>query len=183
MRAIEQAKTENTIPVEKKNMKLWVARSFLFALLMLFCIPSWAMASHERFVLDFNDSHIRSHRGADATIFLKKALKDQYPRVQVSDLKLKKVVLMAKSKRGRGGAGLRVGKWATDMYEVGGGPRSFHGNGKHSFERVKFGNPSHDSKGPWQLGLRGNFIVRKVVLIVDNPRRRDRYDKWDRNRR
>lgn len=149
---------------------------------MLFCIPAWVMALQERFVLDFNDSHIRSHKGEGATIFLKKSLKEQYPWVQVSDLKLKKVVLVAKSKQGRGGADLRVGKRATDMYEVGGRPRSFHNNDRGSFDRVKFGNPSHSSKGRWQLGLRGNLIVRKVVLVVDNHRKREHYSRWDRNR-
>jgi len=183
MRVIKKAMAKNNMSGSRNNMKLLVSKSLLFAILMLFCIPAWAMASQERFVLDFNDSHIRSHKGEAATIFLKKSLKEQYPWVQISDLKLKKVVLVAKSKKGRGGAGLRVGKWATDMCEVGGSPRSFHDNDRGSFDRVKFWNPSHGSRGPWQIGLRGNFIVRKVVLIVDNHRKRDHYSRWDRNRR
>lgn len=180
MRVIKKAMAKNNMSGSRSNMKLLVSRSLLLAILMLCCLPVWGMASQERFVLDFNDSHIRSHKGEGATIFLKKSLKGQYPWVQVSDLKLKKVVLMAKSKKGRGGAGLRVGKWATDMYEVGGNPRSFHDNDRYSFDRVKFRNPSHGSRGPWQIELRGNFIVRKVVLIVDNHRRRDQYSRWDR---
>jgi len=183
MRVIKRAMVNNNMSGSRKNMKLWVSKSLLFAMLMLFCIPAWAMASQERFVLDFNDSHIRSHKGEAATIFLKKSLKEQHPWVQLSDLELKKVVLVAKSKQGRGGVGLRVGKVATDMYEVGGRPRSFHNNDRSSFDRVKFWNPSHGSRGPWQIGLRGNFIVRKVILIVDNHRRRDHYSRWDRNRR
>ena len=183
MRVIKQAMSKNDISENRKNRKLSILRSLLFAILMLFCIPAWVMASQERFVLDFNDSHIRGHKGEAATIYLKRSLKEQYPWVQVSDLELKKVVLVAKSKKGRGGAGLRVGKWATDMCEVGGSPRVFRDNRKNSFDRVKFRNPSHNSRGPWQLGLRGNFIVRKVVLIVDNHRKRDHYSRWDRNRR
>jgi len=89
---------------------------------------------------------------------------------------------VAKSKQGRGGAGLRVGKRATDMQGVGGRPSSFHNNHRSSFDRVKFCNPSHGSRGPWQLGLRGNFIVRKVVLIVDNHRKRDHHRRWNMNR-
>ncbi len=182
MRVIRQAMVKSNMSGNRKNMKLRVSRSCLFAILMLSCIPAWAMASQERFVLDFNDSHIRGHKGEAVTISLKKSLKEQYPWVQVSDLKLKTVVLVAKSKQGRGGAGLRVGKWATDMCEVGGRPRSFHNNDRSSFDRVKFCNPSHGSRGPWQIGLRGNFIVRKVVLIVDNHRKRDHYSRRDRNR-
>lgn len=183
MRVIKKAMAKNNMSGSRNNMKSLVAKSLLFAILMLFCIPAWAMASQERFVLDFNDSHIRSHKGEAATIFLKKSLKEQYPWVQISDLKLKKVVLVAKSKKGRGRAGLRVGKWATDMYEVDGSPRSFHNGDRYTFARVKFWNPSHGSRGPWQIGLRGNFIVRKVVLIVDNHRKRDHYSRWDRTRR
>ncbi len=141
MRVNKSAMVKSNMSGDRENMKLWVSRSLLFAMLMLFCIPAWAMASQERFVLDFNDSHIRGHKGEAATIFLKKSLKEQYPWVQVADLKLKKVVLVAKSKQGRGGAGLRVGKRATDMYEVGGRPRSFHNNNRSSFDRVKFCNP------------------------------------------
>ena len=183
MRVIKGVMDIKNMSGSDRNVKLWITRSLLLAILMLCYMPAWAMASEERFVLDFNDSHIRGHKGDGATILLKKALKEQYPWVQVLDLKLKKVVLVAKSKKGRGGAGLRVGKWATDMYEVGGRLRSFHNNDRSSFDRVKFWNPSHGSQGPWQLGLRGDFIVRKVVLIVDNHRRRDHYSRWDRNRR
>lgn len=181
MRVIKQAMSKNNISAKKNNWKQNVVRSLLFALLMLSCIPALAMAGQERFVLDFNDSHIRGHKGEGATIFLKRSLKEQYPWVKVSDLDLKKVVLVAKSKKGRGGAGLRVGKWETDMSTVGGSSRSFHDNGRNSFDRVKFWNPSRSSRGPWQLGLRGNFIVKKIVLVVDNHRRRDRYSRWDRN--
>lgn len=182
MRVIEHAIPKSNRSGNGKNKKLSVLRSLLFAVLILFCIPAWVMASQERFVLDFNESHIRSHRGEEATIFLKKTLKDQYPGVQVSDLKLKQVVLVAKSKWGRGGAGLRVGNWTTEMYEVGGRPRSFHDNGRYSFDRVTLWNPSHGSTGRWQLGLRGDFIVKKVVLVVDNHKRRDKNSRRDRNR-
>lgn len=182
MRVIKQVMSKSNISAKNNNSKLYVLRSLLFSLLMLSCLPALAMAGQERFVLDFNDSHIRGHKGEGSTIFLKRSLKEQYPWVKVSDLELKKVVLVAKSKKGRGGAGLRVGKWATDMNEVGGNPRSFHKNGKNSFDRVKFWNPSNSSRGQWQLGLRGNVIVRKIVLVVDNHKRRDRYSRWDRNR-
>ena len=181
MRVNKQAMSKSNNSEKRNNWTVYVLRSLFFAMLMLSCAPALVMAAQERFVLDFNDSHIRGHKGEAATIFLKRSLKEQYPWVHVSDLELKKVVLVAKSKKGRGGAGLRVGKWATDMYEVGGGPRSFHDKGRHSFARVTFWNPSRSSRGPWQLGLRGNFIVRKVVLVVDNHKRRDPYSRWERH--
>lgn len=182
MRAIKQAISRSNNSEKRNNWTLYILNSLLLSILILSCIPALAMAAKERFVLDFNDSHIRGHKGEAATIFLKRSLKEQYPWVRVSDLELKKVVLVAKSKKGRGGAGLRVGKWVSDLSEVGGSPKSFHDNGKNSFDRVKIWNPSHSSRGPWQLGLRGNVVVREIVLVVDNHKRRDRYSRWDRNR-
>ena len=182
MKVMKNATVKKTISENKSKRKMWMLRLLSMAMLMLFCIPAVVMASQERFVLDFNDSHIRGHQGKLATIFLKKNLKEQYPWVKVKGLELKKVILVAKSKRGRGAAGLRVGKWATDMSEVGGRPRSFHDSDRSSFDRVRFWNPSQSSRGPWQLGLQGNFIVRKIVLVVDKHRNNDRYGRWDRDR-
>ncbi len=142
--------------------------SFLAAVLMIFLIPLDVMASRERFVLDFDDSQIRGHRGEAATIFLKRSLKNQYPWVDLSKVDLRKVVLVAKSKRGRGGASLRVGNNATELYEVAGAPREFSDDHRYTFDRVRFRNPSNDSRGPWQIDFRGNFIVRKVVLEVED---------------
>lgn len=133
-----------------------------------------AWAAKDRFVLEYNDSHIRSHRGEPATLFLKKALRDQYPWVDVDDLELRRVVLIAKSRHGRGEAQLRVGHRMTDMYQVDGGSGRFHDDRRNTFDRIHFSNPSYDSNGPWQIDMLGNFIVNKVVLEVDNRQHRDR---------
>lgn len=151
----------------------------LFALLIL--LPATAIADKERYVLDFNDSHIRGHRGDTATIYLKRTLKAQYPWVRIGDLELKKVILVAKSKRGHGGAQLRVGDRVTEMYGVDGRPRAFHDGSRKSFDKMKFWNPSHDSRGPWHINLRGNFKVRKVVLVVDERKKHNYYGQFHRN--
>lgn len=182
MKRMNRKKSEKSIVKSQGNKKRWLLKS-LFAMVILFILPINVMASQQRFVLNFNDSHMRGYKGESATIFLKKALKDQYPWVRISDFELKKVVLVAKSKMGRGGAELRVGKWATGMNEVGGNPDSFRDRNRFSFDRVRFWNPSKNSNGPWQIGLRGDFIVRKVVLEVKDHGARDRYSRWNRNRR
>ncbi len=140
----------------------------LVAVLLIFFVPINVMAARERFVLDFDDSQIRGHRGEAATIFLKKSLKSQYPWLNLSDKDLHKVVLVAKSKRGQGGASLRVGDRVTGLYEVEGRPRTFRDYRRYTFDRVHFNNPSPDSRGPWQIDLKGNFIVRKVVLVMED---------------
>lgn len=125
-----------------------------------------AWAAKDRFVLDYNDSHIRSHRGEPASLLLKKALRNQYPWVEVGDLELRRVVLIAKSRQGRGKAQLRVGHRMSDMYLVDDG--SGRRDRRDSFDRVVFRNPSFDSDGPWQIDMLGNFVVNKVVLEVDS---------------
>ena len=176
--------TKQNLAGDNKDRKIVSQLQILCgALLILLTLPISAMASQERYVIDFNDSHIRGHRGEKATIYLKKSLKAQYPWVRLSDLELEKVVLVAKSKKGRGGAELRVGKWSTDMYGVDGEPRQFHERGRYTFDKVRFWNPSKNSNGQWQLGLKGNLIVRKVVLIVRDHHRREYYGRWDRPRR
>lgn len=132
-----------------------------------------AWAAKDRFVLDYNASQLRSHRGEPATLLLKKALREQYPWVTIDELELRRVVLIAKSRHGRGEAQLRVGHRATDRYRVTGGPERFR-NDRRSFDRVLFRNPSSDSNGPWQIDLFGDFVVNKVVLEVDHRQYRER---------
>lgn len=156
----------------KRTLTVWA----LF--LIVLAIPLAAQAARERYVLEFDDAHIRGHRGEPATIFLKKAFHEQYPWVDVSDLDLHRVVLVAKSKNGWGVAQLRVGEWVTDSYEVGGRPVDFRDGRRITFDRIQFDNPSCRGRGPWQIDLQGNFIVRKVVLEVENHRwRRHHYSK------
>lgn len=132
-----------------------------------------ALAARDRFVLDYHDSQVRSQRGEPATLFLKKALKEQYPWIEIDDIELRRVVLVAKSRHGRGEAQLRVGHRMTEMYRVEGGAGRFRDDRRFTFDRIHFSNPSHDSNGPWQIDLHGNFIVNKVVLEVDGqPHRR-----------
>lgn len=137
-------------------------------LLMVLLVPLNGMASSQRYVLEFNDSQIRGHKGETATLFLKKSLKHQYPGAEISNMELRRVVLVAKSKMGWGGAQLQVGKRTTPMHQVEGHPKYFHKNKPKTFDRVSFRNPSNDSRGPWQVDLKGHFIVRKVILEVED---------------
>ena len=169
MKTRENSLSVNSLPAKERTVrKAGFSFALLTALLMMFLVPVNGMASRERFVLDFNDSHIRGHKGEPATLFLKKSLKQQYPRAKISNMDLRKVVLFAKSKKGKGGASLRVGDRVTSMYRVNGHPKSFKNERRASFDRVKFRNPSNNSRGPWQVDLDGNFIVRKVVIEVED---------------
>lgn len=145
----------------------------LMALLaaMLFFLPTPVLAAKERFVLDFGDTVIDGRGRAPATLLLKKTLKDQYPWVNIQNLELKRVILVAKTRRGFGRAALRVGNSWSESYQVAGTAWDFHDSDRYTFDRIHFSSPSPYGNGPWQIDLRGNFVVRKVILVVDDQSR------------
>ena len=96
------------------------------------------------------------------TLFLKRKIKQKYPGMNLRNKDLKKVVLFAKSKHGRGQAKLVVGQESSYSETIGGYPEEFHGYG--GYDRIVFENPSWDSHGRWQIKLRGNIKVEKVVI-------------------
>ncbi len=143
-----------------------------FLIVMALVVPTVVFAAKERYVIEYGDTVIRGHGRSPATHLLKKALKQQYPGVDIRNLELERVILVAKTRRGFGDAALRVGKFWSESYQVAGSPWDFYDNSRYTFDRIHFSNPSHDNKGPWQIDLHGNFVVRKVVVVVDDKSRR-----------
>jgi len=146
----------------------------LLAVLVSACLVSAAQAHQlkERYVLDYNDLEIRGGHNRDAELFLKQRLVQQYPWVDARTLDLRGVTLVAKSKFGGGTARLRVGNRKSLPAEVAGSPRDFHNGRGYTFGKVYFVNPDRDSRGPWQIDLRGNLVVRKVILEVERQAHR-----------
>lgn len=170
----------------KMNISFILKFLSVMLLLCFFAIPHQALAGKgkrhggmDRLVIDFGDSHYRGYRGEPVILHLKKALRDQYPGLNIRDLRLNKVMFVGKTRGGRGMAQLRVGSDYTNFYRVAGHPRDFQYDTRHTFDRVRFYNPSYGSRGPWQLHLQGNFKVRKVVLVVEKKRRhREHWGTW-----
>ena len=136
---------------------------FIF-LTALFLLPISALAELERYVLDFGDLHIGGRRGQPTTLMLKRALKQQYPWINTRNLTLRNVILVAKSRVGKGHAQLRVGSRLSDFYRVAGHPKSFKKNHRKTYDRVRMYSPTYNSRGPWQINLSGNFKVRKMTI-------------------
>lgn len=143
----------------------------VMVLFILFSLPLNAMAEREKFVLDFDDSRIEGRRGAPTPLFLKKELRRQYPGIDVTELQLHEVIVVAKSRKGRGEVQLKVGPESSSLYRIEGHPRQSYRSDSHSFSRVSIINPFPQSWGPWQLLVSGNVTVRKVIVVVeDRPR-------------
>ncbi len=122
--------------------------------------------------LDFQDSQIRGHN----VLTLKRALRDQYPELGLRGQTLKQVILVAKTRYGKGQAFLRIGDWVSRPQQVQGHPAEFGHHHYSSFYRKPFRSVPLNSRGRWQLELMGNFKVRKVILVLEDHRQMS--DNW-----
>lgn len=122
-----------------------------------------AYAVEQKVEIAFGDQHLQGEN----TLFLKQELKAQFPGIKLNRLRLERVRLVAKSKQGQGLAKLQVGSESTFAYTVGGSPSSFLSTLPASFDRIDINRPGYDSEGVWQVHLKGNIIVRKVVMFFE----------------
>ncbi len=116
--------------------------------------------------------HLGQHYRGQNVIKLKQELRYQQPGMDIRNLELVAVRVVAKSKKGRGQATLLVGQSASYPETIGGNPLEFHVNAGYTFDKMRINNPGYDSLGKWQIELRGNIKVKKVVLIVKKKMRR-----------
>jgi hypothetical protein len=165
----------------EKSSFLKMCALFGILVISICLLPNFALAEREKIVLDFDDNYYHAGKGKTATLLLKHELRRQYPRLKVKNFKLRKVVLVAKSKRGHGTAQLLVGNNASHPERINGFPAQYHDNRGYSFDRVPFHNPSRASDGRWQIVLQGNLVVRKVILVLDDHgyRSTNRMYSWD----
>lgn len=109
-------------------------------------------------------------------IHLKTELRRQTGK-RAANFHLKKVIVLAKSRGGRGVVALRHG--GNESYEklVPGVPRDFDRDRPYTFSEIEFDVSNPRQEGVWQLVLRGNIKVRSVTLIM-----REINDRGDRDR-
>lgn len=155
-----------------------------------FFVPTLAAAEAERLILKYKDRHIRSTNHQEQTLYLKRELKEKYPQLNLNKYRLVRTVVMAKSKKGKGTVQLRIKDKYSRKHRVHGTPQGFGNSAKFNYDKVEISPPAYRSDGPWQLLFRGNFKLRKVLLVVE---RKDRNKNnhygfnnnswWNRNHR
>ena len=123
--------------------------------------PRYNRGGVERFELTFNRNRV--FRGQQ-TIFLKRRLREEYG-VNLNRFRIKAVVLVAKSRHGGGKAYLTVGDASSFEEIIDGRPHEFLRRGGYS--RVRLRNPKRNSRGPWQLHLRGQIKIKKVIVKLE----------------
>lgn len=121
--------------------------------------------AQQRLILEMGDAHYRGQN----TIFLKREIKARYPHLRLVNFDIKRVRVVAKSRHGRGQVSLMVGGVEADRATIYGTPQDFHVDRPYTFDRIVMQN-FHRSQGAWQLALRGNIKVRRVVVVVNRSR-------------
>jgi len=119
-------------------------------------------------VVESRSQRIRIPMGGElftqsSTLFLKREL--QALGHNVRGKKLKKVVLVSKSKRGRGQAELMVGQSSMGSKNVAGsqGGLGFQNDRPASYNRVKW-NLNGRTPGAWQIHMNGRIKVKAVIV-------------------
>ncbi|MEM7645706.1 MAG: hypothetical protein AAF203_02240 [Pseudomonadota bacterium] len=104
-------------------------------------------------------------RGSN-TIRIKRELRDLGYRP--NRLNLRRVILVAKTRRGRGTAELFLGNdsFGTRVVDQAQNGYGFQSTNPQSYDRVRWNARGH-RQGPWQLDLDGRFKVKALVVVVD----------------
>ena len=120
-----------------------------------------AAGVQQQLLLELNE-----HSRGLESISIKQEIKARYPQVDIQDLEIDGVMLMAKSKQGNGEATLVVGQSASYPVRVGGRPADFQIDSMRSFTRIQITSPSRSSEGKWQIETKGNVKVKAIIVLV-----------------
>lgn len=149
---------------ESKMTFKHLAQQLIILMTSLFATACFAFTNEV--TLDFDDAHIKGKN----VIFLKKALKDQYPNLNFKNQKLKQIVVLGKSKRGKGKIQMRVGNWTSNTEIIDGNTHDFNKRYNDSFNYISLDNNHEYSDGKWQLLTKGNLKIRKIILVMEDNR-------------
>ena len=157
----------NTFNVENTAMNRYLKSSILILIVMV-AIPqlAYSKSNGKRFTISLYDTYFRNPTGNAAIVDLKRELKKQHPHINPKKLRLKKLILIAKSRKGHGRVQLQSGQGLSAAQQIPGHKRDFHNPKQSTFHRVGIKLPGSGAKGYWQLHLTGQVIVREIKLIV-----------------
>jgi len=145
-------------------MKTRLLFSVIFFTMSALFMTKTIYAAPQKLVLKFGGKTFIKNN----IIPLKKLIKQNYPYTNLHNKDLLRVVLLAKSKFGKGTAKLVIGSKESSPVFLNGYPSKFFVNQKNTYDKVTIENPSYDSFGKWQILLRGNIRVLKIKVFLIN---------------
>lgn len=106
------------------------------------------------------------HLVGQSTLRLKQLLNEQTYGLDLTDVELVKVSMLAKSKAGHGEAVLVVGQSSSYPTNIAGRPIAFESQAPRSYSYIEMLNPTRDSNGKWQIDFKGNIKVKDIVITI-----------------
>ncbi len=124
--------------------------------------PILNLNNNMRLVLQYQDQQFTGR----SVLNLRRKLRQQFPGIRLRNLTVQRVRLLAKSRRGQGTAKLIIGGFESRNKTIDGNRRGFFNSSRSTFDSVRFRLPNSfmPSGRPWRIKLRGNIIVRRVVM-------------------
>ena len=142
-------------------------------LLTLFVVFLFAgnLFARERIRLEMYDQQFRG----ESTIGLKREMRRQGLGGNLRNLRPIAVKVIAKSRMGRGRVVFQVGQERGQSEMINGNRYDWEDNRRDTYDRIRLEAPYGRvrNNGPWQLHLRGNIKVKRIVVIVEQTRPRD----------
>lgn len=130
-------------------------------------LPSMAYARPELVDLDLRE---REFNSADAVIPLRNLVERHYGgRVNLEDFRLDSVEVLAKSQRGAGEIYLSTGAATSVVQRISGNPRDYD-TPRVGYALYSFLSP-RESRGVWDLHLRGNLKIDRIRVFLSEDRR------------
>ncbi len=103
------------------------------------------------------------------TLKLKSLALKLNPQLDINNLQLLAIEILAKSLQGKGKIRLRTGNKLTGWEKISGNKNTFNSKQAESFYTAKIRSPDAGKGKVWQLLINGYIKIRKIVLYTANP--------------
>lgn len=111
------------------------------------------------------DMNHQVYRGQNQVLRIKQELNRAYPRLNLNNANLQRVVVYAKSRAGRGTVELQIDGMPMDRKTVPDSP-NFQNNLPRSYHAIALNAIGREDRGTWQLILDGNIKVQKIDVRI-----------------
>ncbi len=89
--------------------------------------------------------------------------------MDINNVGLLAIEVLAKSQQGKGTLRLRVGNKLTAWTKVAGTLKKFDNNESNTFSTIKIRSPEEGKGKVWQLLINGYIKIRKIILYTTDP--------------
>ena len=144
-----------------KMFKMNTMKKMALTAMALAAIATNAAPEKKRITLKFNHEQFKQ----ESVIKLKREIKKLHPNMDFSKFDLKRVVLLAKSKKGKAEAYLKIGQYESAVESIDGNQFDFSSN--QGYSPVVFQSFSENDNGVWQIHMKGNIKVKRINLVAE----------------